>query len=274
MTFKFASIQAIRSASQRALASRWDELTAGRRLPELSELKGIDDVLDPKELVVWNVEGQGRLMKFRAVYQGGNIAEAFNSDWAGMTMEMVVPMSLRRSALEPAKECAASGCLVYTISATIDASDQRVECERLLLPFGSGGKVEQLMSSLQLTVDQARNRIVKHFTMQTDTLLEVKIRSGFTAGTQAAAAGSKAAVSGSEKRRATRRDVRRTARIRFARQNMTCFVRNLSATGAAIEATNLAAIPDDFRLVLEMESAERRCHVVWRRKNKIGIQFS
>jgi hypothetical protein len=269
MTFKFGSPQAIRSASQRALASRWDELAAGRRFPEFSELNAVDDPLDPKELVAWNVEGQGRLQKFRALYQGENVVQVFNADWAGMTMESVVPMSLRKVALEAAKQCVASGCLVYTIMSTIDASDQQVDCERLLLPFGRGAKVEQLISSLQLTADQSRPRILKHFEMQTDAVLEVKIRSGFTDGARAAAAGK-----GSEMRRAARRDVRRAARIRFARQNMTCFVRNLSATGAAIEATNLAAIPDDFHLVLEMESAERNCHVMWRRKGRIGIQFS
>jgi PilZ domain-containing protein len=274
MTFKFSSPQAIRSASQRALASRWDELAAGRRFPELSELEGIEDRLEPKELVVWNVEGEGRLMKFRALYQGENVVQVFNADWAGMTMESVVPMSLRKVALDAAKQCVASGCLVYTIMSTIDASDQRVDCERLLLPFGRGAKVEHLISSLQLTADQSRPRILKHFEIQTDAVLEIKIKSGFTASARAAVAGGKVAGKGGELRRAARRDIKRTARISFARRNMTCTVRNLSATGAAIDTTNLAAIPDDFGLVLEMESAERRCHVVWRRKNKIGIQFS
>ena len=274
MTFRFASVQAIRSASQRALASRWDELAAGRHFPELSELNAVDDLPDAKELVVWNVEGEGRLRKFRSLYQGEHVTQVFNADWAGMTMEAVVPISLRRVALEAAKQCAANACLVYTIMSTTDASGQRVDCERLLLPFGRDGKVEQLISSLQLTADQGRPRILKHFEMQTDPVLEVKIKSGFTAKVQSASAGGKAAGKGGEPRRAARRDIKRTARIKFARQNMTCVVRNLSATGAAIDATNLAAIPDDFGLVLEMESAERRCHVVWRRKGRIGIKFS
>jgi hypothetical protein len=273
MTFKFDSPRAIRSTSQRALANRWDELAAGRLFPELTDLKAVDELLDPKELVVWNVEGQGRLIKFRALYQGEHVVQVFNANWAGMTMEAVVPVSLRRVALDAAKQCAASGCLVYTIMSTMDANDQRVDCERLLLPFGRGGKVEQLMSSLQLTADQSRPRILKHFEMQADPILEIKIRSGFTAGAQSAIAGGKATGNGSEQRRASRRNVKRAARISFARQKLTCIVRNLSATGAAIEATNPATIPDDFRLVLEMESAERSCHVVWRRKGRIGVRF-
>jgi hypothetical protein len=68
--------------------------------------------------------------------------------------------------------------------------------------------------------------------------------------------------------------VARAARISFARRSMTCFVRNLSATGAAVEAADLAAIPDSFNMVLEMESSARRCQVVWRRSNRVGVRFS
>ena len=54
---------------------------------------------------------------------------------------------------------------------------------------------------------------------------------------------------------------------------MTCMVRNVSATGAAIEAANLAEIPDSFQLVMEMETAARRCVVVWRKEKQIGVEF-
>jgi hypothetical protein len=102
--------------------------------------------------VVWNIEGEGRLLKFRALYQGENVTEVFSSAWAGKTMEQVVPMSLRRVTLDAAKESVSSGCLVYTIISTIDANDRRIDCERLLLPFGrDGSKVEQILASLQLT---------------------------------------------------------------------------------------------------------------------------
>ena len=38
---------------------------------------------------------------FRALYQGENVAEVFNSAWAGKTMDQVVPMSLRRGRSQP-----------------------------------------------------------------------------------------------------------------------------------------------------------------------------
>jgi PilZ domain len=271
MSFKFAPHWAIKSASQLALASYWDRLAGGRRFPAFTELKLEPGIHDPRQLVAWNVEGEGRLRKFRALYQGENVAEAFNSAWAGKTMEQVVPMSLRRITLDAARECATSGCIVYSIFSTIDANDTRVDCQRLLLPFGrDDAKVQQILASLQLTVTQGRRRVVNHFEMQADVLFEGKIKQGFTASsTDPAIAG----ATGGNKRRAARRNVKRAAQISFARKSVTCMVRNVSATGAAIEAANLAAIPDSFTLVLEMETAARRCAVVWRKATQIGVEF-
>ncbi|MBR0872798.1 PilZ domain-containing protein [Bradyrhizobium tropiciagri] len=265
MSFRFIAPDVVRSASQRALLEHWDQLAAGRPFPAFTEFKSDPAMHDPRQLVAWAVEGEGRLRKFRAMYQGENVVEAFNASWAGKTMEQVVPMSLRRITLEPAKACATGGCAVYMVFSTIDASDRRVDCERLLLPFGSRGKIEHILASLQLTVAKTRAHIVKHFDMQATVELQGSIRPGFSA---------KSGSAGGDKRRAARRNVARAARISFARRSMTCIVRNLSATGAAVEVSDPAAIPDSFRMVLEMESTERQCRVVWRRRDRVGVQFS
>ena len=270
MRFKLAQLEAIKSASQRALAAYWDRLATGRRFPAFTDLKPDPDIYDPKQLVVWDVEGEGRDLKFRALYQGDHVAEVFNSAWAGKTMEQVVPMALRRLTLDAAQECAASGCLVYSVFSTIDSHEQRVNCERLLMPFGRDDeKVEQILASLQLTSIRGgvrRKKILGSFVLQADVLFSGKIPSGFgsTVGSLS---------KGHESRKADRRDILRAARINFGRQSLTCAVRNISATGAAIEG-NLAGAPEKFMLVLEMESTARRCTVVWRKKTQIGVRFS
>lgn len=271
MAFKFVPYWKIRSPTQLALATYWDKLAAGRRFPAFTELQLPPDLHDPKQLVAWGIEGSGRLRKFRALYQGESIAAVFNEAWAGKTMEQVVPMSLRKITLEAAKECANSGCIVYSIFSTIDATDTRVDCHRLLLPFGSdGGKVEHMLGSLQLTAVENRNRVLNHFAMQTDMLFTGRIKTGFTQPKPEVA---KEAPAANDKRRAARRNVKRAAKISFARQHITCTVRSLSSTGASIEATNLAAIPDNFNLLMEMESTTRRCAVVWRKPTQIGVEF-
>ena len=306
MSFKFISVQSIKSDSQQALASHWDRLAATRRFPAFVEFYPEPSAYHSGQLVVWNIEGAGRLQKFRALYQGENVAEVFNSAWAGKTMDQVVPMSLRRVTLDAAKECASSGCLIYTIVSTIDANDHPVDCERLLVPFGSdGSKVEQILASLQLTSVPGRihrTKILNNFQMQADLLFSGKIKSGFTrsdpaqtistAGVREDASGTlpapresmrgtKAARAGpgvpdaaiGESRRAARRNVLRAARISFGKKRLTCTVRNLSAAGASIEGANLIEVPDIFTLVLEMESAERACRVVWRKNARIGVRF-
>lgn len=273
MALRFIPLSSVKSPSQLALLSGWDRLAAGRRLPLLAELKLEPGLHDPKQLVAWNVEGEGRLQKFRAVYQGQGIADVFNAAWAGKTMEQVVPMSLRRFTLDGAKECATGGCPVYAIYSTIDANDVRVDCHRLLLPFGgASGKVEQMLASLQLTVIDTRKKILTHFNMQTDLVVAGKIKPGFTL--PKAEPGEAVAKTGKDKRRAARRDIKRAARISFAKQNLVCTVRNVSATGASIQVADVSAIPDSFRLVLEMETAARRCVVVWRKTTQVGVKFT
>jgi hypothetical protein len=304
MLFKATSLESVKSVSQRALAAYWDRLAAGRRFPPLTEFAPEPGMHDPKQLVLWNIEGEGPQQKFRALYQGENVAEVFNTAWAGKTMDQIVPMSLRRVTLDAAKECAATGCLVYTIISTIDASDHRVDCERLLLPFGrDGSKVEQILASLQLASvpgEIRRKKILNHFEMQADLLFSSKIKSGFTGTAPRTAANNvqniasethpeangpprvaeiasdrtkPAADATGQNRRAPRRNVSRAARIIFGGESMTCIVRNLSATGALIEGARLTRTPDTFTLVLEMESTARPCAVVWRKNERVGIRF-
>ena len=273
MAFRFIPFGSVKSPSQLALLTCWDKLAAGRRLPAFADFKLEPGLHNPKQLVAWNVEGEGRLQKFRALYQGEGIATVFNAAWAGKTMAEVVPMSLRRPTLDAAKECVTGGCPVYAIYSTIDANDVRVECQRLLLPFGGvSGKVEQMLASLQLTVSETPHRILKHFDMQTDLLVAGRIKPGFTLPTVELVAD--AAKTGKDKRRASRRNVKREARISFAKQNLLCTVRNVSATGASIQVADVSAIPDSFRLVLEMETATRHCVVVWRKATQVGVKFT
>ena len=62
----------------------------------------------------------------------------------------MVPEFGRGFALHTANACAAAGRAVYTIFRTSDGQGRNIDCERLLLPLGQGGKVEQIVASLQL----------------------------------------------------------------------------------------------------------------------------
>jgi hypothetical protein len=50
-----------------------------------------------------------------------------------------------------------------------------------------------------------------------------------------------------------------------------CSVRNVSATGACLLVGNGFLIPGDFELTLDGDT--RRCDVVWRRPDRMGVSF-
>ena len=51
------------------------------------------------------------------------------------------------------------------------------------------------------------------------------------------------------------------------------FVKNLSETGAMIEVGTVVGIPDEFTLVIDGADLSRKCKVVWRKPNRVGVHF-
>ena len=52
-----------------------------------------------------------------------------------------------------------------------------------------------------------------------------------------------------------------------------CILKNLSATGAALEFVSTLDIPDRFTLFVQAEQLKQPCHVVWRKEKRIGVAF-
>jgi PilZ domain len=61
--------------------------------------------------------------------------------------------------------------------------------------------------------------------------------------------------------------------IEFGPTSIACVIRNLSETGAAIEANTPLWFPDRFVLWIERDNSRRGCHIVWRREKRIGVHF-
>ena len=77
-----------------------------------------------------------------------------------------------------------------------------------------------------------------------------------------------------ERRKAPRRQVRKSAAILlWGGRKITCAVRDISKTGAGLEVTSDANVPGVFKLVFEMETAQHRCRMIWRKENRMGIVF-
>ena len=151
MEFVSSEVSSIKSISQRSLLLTWARAAGEHPYPTLEAFQPSARASDPKLLVAWKVEGTDAARTFRAIYQGGHVTAGFRSDWIGLTMDQVIPPGLRQPALEAAHLCTDTGEAIYMIYASSDNAGHRLECERLLLPFGPpGGAVRHLLASMEI----------------------------------------------------------------------------------------------------------------------------
>jgi hypothetical protein len=77
-----------------------------------------------------------------------------------------------------------------------------------------------------------------------------------------------------ERRRAPRRLVKKSATILLGgTRRLICAVRDVSKTGAGLDLAGDVSLPGVFKLVIEMETAQRRCRMIWRNENRMGVVF-
>jgi hypothetical protein len=76
-----------------------------------------------------------------------------------------------------------------------------------------------------------------------------------------------------ENRKTNRRRVLKSAIIEFDRSAYSCAVRNLSEVGAALDVPYAVTIPHEFELTLQSDQARRHCRVIWRKENRLGVEF-
>jgi hypothetical protein len=73
--------------------------------------------------------------------------------------------------------------------------------------------------------------------------------------------------------RAPRQRVLKAGAITFDGAAIDCVVRNVSASGAALDVESPVGIPHSFILVVRLDGTAKACHVVWRKGKRIGVTF-
>jgi hypothetical protein len=76
-----------------------------------------------------------------------------------------------------------------------------------------------------------------------------------------------------EHRSAPRSRVLKAGTIAFGATTIACTVRNISASGAALEVITPLWFPDHFTLEIASERLRKPCHIVWRKEKRIGVAF-
>ena len=76
-----------------------------------------------------------------------------------------------------------------------------------------------------------------------------------------------------ETRIAPRVRINKAAKIDHGGDKIDCIIRDLSATGAALEISNIVRIPANFTLIVPEDRLKLKCRVVWRKEFRIGVAF-
>ena len=76
-----------------------------------------------------------------------------------------------------------------------------------------------------------------------------------------------------ENRKAPRFNVVKVGTIALGGRTANCVVRNLSATGAALEIKSPAGIPARFTLLVPGDRLSLACRIVWRKAFRLGVVF-
>lgn len=74
-------------------------------------------------------------------------------------------------------------------------------------------------------------------------------------------------------RAAPRQRVFKAGTIEFGGSTIDCVVRNISATGAALEVASSVGIPAEFNLLISGNIAKRPCRMVWVKDRRLGVAF-
>jgi PilZ domain len=77
----------------------------------------------------------------------------------------------------------------------------------------------------------------------------------------------------SQKRSDQRFRVFKAGTIEFSGNAIPCTVRNLSASGAAIDVRTPLWFPDHFTLGIASDGTRPPCHIVWREEQRVGLAF-
>jgi hypothetical protein len=75
-----------------------------------------------------------------------------------------------------------------------------------------------------------------------------------------------------DKRSVARHRVLKAGTIEFNGTVITCTIRNMSNSGAALDIDPVG-VPEHFTLIMPADSHRMACHVVWRKEKRIGIAF-
>ena len=156
MEFTSANPSVIRSVKQRDLFNAWlRALGKGRPLPLLADYRP-DRIADElADMMGYNVDGSGDDARFLITQEGSRLTATYGNEHidpdkrTNRYLDDAIGPARYARVVPSYRACVTRKRPTYSISMLQDADGKDVSYERLLLPFGSAGNVEQIVGSFK-----------------------------------------------------------------------------------------------------------------------------
>ena len=154
MQFESANPAVVRSVKQRDLLNAWLRTRrSGRTLPVLMDYRP-DRIADElADMMGFNVEGESDTARFLITQEGARLTATYGNEHidpdkrTNRYLDDAIGPARYARVVPSYLACLASKRPTYSVSMVQDADGKDVSYERLLLPFGSAGDVEQIIGS-------------------------------------------------------------------------------------------------------------------------------
>ncbi|WJR75340.1 hypothetical protein [Bradyrhizobium sp. NP1] len=152
--FESANPSVVRSIRQRDLLNTWlRTLRKPQQLPAVADFRPERIADELADMMSFDVEGEGTAARFVITHEGARLTATYGNDH--VAPEMRVNRYLddaigpdRYARVVPSYLACISHCRpTYSVAMVQDADGKEVSYERLLLPFGSGTRVEKIIGS-------------------------------------------------------------------------------------------------------------------------------
>jgi hypothetical protein len=153
MQFESANPSVVRSVKQRDLLNAWLRALGKRALPAIGDYQP-DRIADElADMMGFDVVGEGCDARFRITQEGSRLTATYGNEHidpdkrTNRYLDDAIGPARYARVVPSYRACLARKRPTYSVSTVRDQDGKDVSYERLLLPFGSAGKVEQIVGS-------------------------------------------------------------------------------------------------------------------------------
>jgi hypothetical protein len=153
MQFESANPSVVRSVKQRDLLNAWLRALGKRALPILADYQP-DRIADElADMMGFDVVGAGDEARFRITQEGARLTATYGNEHidpdkrTNRYLDDAIGPARYARVVASYRACLVHKRPTYSVSTVFDADGKDVSYERLLLPFGSAGNVEQIVGS-------------------------------------------------------------------------------------------------------------------------------